>query len=130
MAVTFLIMNRMAVSDLNATDIVFQDSAFSFTTESADGANWNAFVNAYYGTLSGLDASRYLCVASAVASAWTGEVSNFTNGALLFYSPRSMRGELPHWNFSQLRLILDYGDSARFYACVSGTSCWAPPDAA
>jgi hypothetical protein len=68
-------------------------------------------------------------VRDIVESVYRGTRPDNTNGALLFYSPQSMRptGTAPIWNMNVLKETLDLGDEGKFYACKQGTSCWRRP---
>jgi RHS repeat-associated protein len=70
-------------------------------------------------------------VRDVVEGVYTGQIGDSTDGALLYYSPQSMRpaGRKPGWNFGQLEQTLDLGNEGKFYKCDSGTSCWQRPPA-
>jgi RHS repeat-associated protein len=68
-------------------------------------------------------------VRDVVEGVYTGQIGDSTSGALLYYSPQSMRpaNSTPPWRFGELEQTLDLGNEGKFYKCKSGTSCWQRP---
>lgn len=132
-AVTNVIKNRATLTSGDYEAVINQPNAFSAMNS---GDPNRAVVDEVLKNGSVTDQVRDI-----VEGVYSGTIADNTQGALLYYSPRSMPNftDTPAWNFAQLqlttytstyepRLNASYiGGEGLFYACARGSSCWARP---
>jgi spore germination cell wall hydrolase CwlJ-like protein len=121
LGVANVIRNRASAVDGNYDAVINQAGAFSAMN---DGDPNRAVVDATLENGTVTDEVRDI-----VEGVFTGTLSDNTDGALLYYSPQSMKpaGSQPGWNFGVLKKTLNLGNEGKFYKCNQGDSCWNKP---